>query len=331
MAHIIPRSLDGPRLLSVAASIIETEAAAVASLATRLNDDFVRAVDIILRCSGKVVVCGIGKSGHIGRKIAATMASTGTPAFFVHPAEALHGDLGVITGQDVVLALSQSGESGELLSLLPPLKRLGAKLIAITGNGRSTLGRESDVVLDSSVAREACPLGLAPSASTTATLALGDALALTLLDARGFSTEDFARSHPAGTLGRKLLVRVRDVMHQGQGLPAVVEDAPLTEALLEISRKGLGMTTVLTRDGKLAGILTDGDLRRTLQKGLDIRVLGVAQVMTRSPHTIGQDRLASEAVKYMEQFRINGLLALGSDGVVVGALNMHDLFRAGVI
>jgi arabinose-5-phosphate isomerase len=331
MAHMISGRLDRSRLLSVAGKIIETEAAAVASLGTRLNDDFVRAVEILLGCTGKVIVCGIGKSGHIGRKIAATMASTGTPAFFVHPAEALHGDLGVVTGHDVVLALSQSGESGELLSLLSPLKRLGAKLIAITGNGRSTLGREADVVLDSSVAREACPLGLAPSASTTATLALGDALALTLLDARGFSTEDFARSHPAGTLGRKLLVRVRDVMHQGEGLPAVLDDATLTEALLEMSRKRLGMTAVLTPDGKLAGILTDGDLRRSLEKGLDIRVLSVTHVMTRSPHTIDPDRLASEAVKYMEQFRINGLLCLSPDRAVVGALNMHDLLRAGVI
>jgi arabinose-5-phosphate isomerase len=318
-------------LLTRAKDVLTIEAEAVQALADRLDHRFLEAVDIILGCTGRVVVSGMGKSGHVARKMAATMASTGTPAFFVHPAEASHGDLGMITRGDVVIALSNSGESSELLTILPMLKRQGAKLIAMTGNLRSTLAREADIALDAGVTREACPLGLAPTSSTTAALALGDALALALLDARGFSAEDFARAHPGGALGRKLLVRVTEVMHQGDALPKVRVGVALSEALLEMSRKRLGMTAVVNDDGTLAGLYTDGDLRRTLEKGIDIRTAKVDEVMVRNPHTIAADKLAAEAVQYMEQFRINGLLVLDERSRVVGAFNMHDLFRAGVV
>jgi arabinose-5-phosphate isomerase len=273
----------------------------------------------------------MGKSGHIARKIASTMASTGTPAFFVHPGEASHGDLGMITDQDVLIALSNSGESPELLTILPIIKRNGAKLISMTGNPNSTMAREADVHLDASVSQEACPLGLAPTASTTAALALGDALAIALLDARGFGAEDFARSHPGGALGRRLLVHVGDLMHSGDALPKVPETALLTEALLEMSRKGLGMTAVVGNADRLLGLFTDGDLRRALDKTLDIRAAKVAEVMTRNPRTIGPEKLAAEAVQMMDQHKINGLLVVDADGRVVGALNMHDLLRAGVV
>ena len=322
---------DPDRILALAKSVLETEAQAVLALAGRLDRNFVAAIDLVLGCTGRVVVSGIGKSGHIAHKIAATLASTGTPAFFVHPAEAIHGDLGMIASDDVVIALSNSGESSELLTILPLLKRRGARLIAITGKVGSTLAREADVFLDAGVAREAGPMGLAPTASTTAALALGDALALALLDARGFSAADFARSHPGGALGRKLLVRVSEVMHQGDALPRVPLGASLRDALLEMTRKGLGMTTIVDADGKLAGVYTDGDVRRTLEKGVDMRSAMVAQVMTRNPHTIGDDKLAAEAVQYMDKYRINGLLVLDAQGRVVGALNIHDLFRAGVV
>jgi arabinose-5-phosphate isomerase len=318
-------------LLALAKDVLAAEAGAVRALADRLDQTFVEAVQLIQACSGRIVVTGIGKSGHIARKIAATLASTGTPAFFVHSAEASHGDLGMITPGDVVLALSNSGESTEIVAILPLLKRHGAKLIALTGNLGSTLAREADVTLDASVAREAGPLGLAPTTSTTAALALGDALALALLEARGFNADDFARAHPGGSLGRKLLVRVTDVMHQGDALPTVPCDATLSEALLEMSRKRLGMTAIVNPDGTLAGLYTDGDLRRTLEKGIDIRRARVAEVMTRNPHTIGSDKLAAEAVQYMEKFRINGILVLDERERVVGAFNMHDLFRAGVV
>jgi arabinose-5-phosphate isomerase len=318
-------------LLSLAKEVLSTEAAAVTALRDRLDRRFVDAVRIVQACTGRIVVTGIGKSGHIARKIAATLASTGTPAFFVHSAEASHGDLGMITGDDVVIALSNSGESPEVVAILPLLKRQGAKLIAMAGKLNSTLAREADVVLDASVEREAGPLGLAPTSSTTACLALGDALALALLEARGFGADDFARSHPGGALGRKLLVRVTDVMHQGEALPTVPVEAALTDALLEMSRKRLGMTAVVNADGTLAGLYTDGDLRRTLEKGIDIRSAKVADVMTRNPHTIGSDKLAAEAVQYMDKFRINGILVVDERERVVGAFNMHDLFRAGVV
>ena len=318
-------------LLNLAREVLSTEAGAVQALAARLDSSFVEAVTIIRACSGRIVVTGIGKSGHIARKIAATLASTGTPAFFVHSAEASHGDLGMIAAGDVVIALSNSGESTELVAILPLLKRRGAKLIAIAGNLRSTLTREADVVLDASVEKEAGPLGLAPTSSTTAALALGDALALALLEARGFSREDFAHAHPGGTLGRRLLVRVTDVMHHGADLPSVGVSASLQEALIVMSGKRLGMTAVVNDDGTLAGIYTDGDLRRTLEKGIDIRSTRVADVMNRAPHTIASDRLAAEAVQYMEKHRINGLLVVDGAGKVVGAFNLHDLFRAGVV
>jgi arabinose-5-phosphate isomerase len=318
-------------LLALARDVIRAEADALQSLADRLDGRFVDAIRMVEQCRGRIVVIGIGKSGHVARKVASTLASTGTPAFFVHAAEASHGDLGMITTGDVVIALSNSGESPEIVAILPLLKRQGARLLAITGNLRATLAREADVALDAGVAREAGPLGLAPTSSTTAALALGDALALTLLEARGFGAEDFARAHPGGSLGRKLLVRVTDVMHKDDALPKVAVDAPLTDALLEMSRKRLGMTAVVNPDGTLAGLYTDGDLRRTLEKGIDIRSVKVADVMTRRPHVIHDDKIAAEAVQYMQKFAINGLLVLDRQERVVGAFNMHDLLRAGVV
>ncbi|MDP2155945.1 MAG: KpsF/GutQ family sugar-phosphate isomerase [Sulfuricella sp.] len=317
--------------LDLARQVLSIEAKAIEALIGRLDDKFTSALRLILHCRGRVVVSGMGKSGHIARKIASTMASTGTPAFFVHPGEASHGDLGMITDHDVLIALSNSGESPELLTILPIIKRRGAKLISMTGNPASTMAREADVHLDASVAQEACPLGLAPTASTTAALALGDALAIALLDARGFGAEDFARSHPGGALGRRLLVHVGDLMHSGDALPKVPETALLTEALLEMSRKGLGMTAVVGDADRLLGLFTDGDLRRALDKTLDIRAARVAEVMTRNPRTIGPGKLAAEAVQMMDQHKINGLLVVDADGRLVGALNMHDLLRAGVV
>jgi len=319
------------RSLQLAREVLLIEAQAVEKLAERLDENFSRAVDLILACHGRVVVSGMGKSGHIGSKIAATLASTGTPAFFMHPAEASHGDLGMITEQDVVIALSNSGESGELLAIVPLLKRMGAKLVSITGNAGSTLAKESDVHLDASVAREACPLGLSPTASTTAALALGDALAVALLDARGFSAEDFARSHPGGALGRRLLVHVSDIMRQGDAAPKVGQAASLTAALLEMTRKGMGMTAVVDDAGRAIGIFTDGDLRRTFENGVDIAATSIAQVMHANPMTIAPQRLAAEAVELMEARKINALLVTGEDGTLIGALNMHDLLRAKVI
>jgi arabinose-5-phosphate isomerase len=317
--------------LAQAREVLATEAAAITRLAERLNGDFSAAVEAILACRGRVVVTGIGKSGHIARKIAATLASTGTPAFFVHPAEAAHGDLGMITGDDVVLALSNSGESDELVLLLPALKRKGIKLIAMTGRSESTLARQADIHLHVDVEREACPLALAPTTSTTAALALGDALAVTLLTAREFTAEDFALSHPGGSLGRRLLVHVRDVMHAGDALPRIKLGSSLKDALLEMTSKGLGMTAVVDTKGALAGIFTDGDLRRTLDSTLDLSGLAIDDVMHRNPRTIAADRLASEAVKLMEQYKINGLLVLDQHGQLAGALNMHDLMKAGVV
>jgi len=317
--------------LAAARRVLDIEAGAVAALSTRLDAQFARAVELILACRGRAVVSGIGKSGHVASKIASTLASTGTPAFFLHPAEASHGDLGMITGEDVMLALSNSGESGELLAIVPTVKRRGARLIAMTGNARSTLAREADVHLDAGVAEEACPLGLAPTASTTAALALGDALAVALLEARGFGPEDFARSHPGGTLGRRLLTHVSDVMRQGDAVPGVPRGAPLTQAVLEISRKGMGMTAVLESDGRVAGIFTDGDLRRTLERAVDLRTVVVDEAMTPNPRTVRAGQLAVEAVRLMEEHRISQVLVVDEGGRLIGALNMHDLFRAKVI
>jgi arabinose-5-phosphate isomerase len=310
---------------------LEIEARAVGALAARLDDSFTRAVELILACAGRVVVSGMGKSGHVARKIASTLASTGTPAFFVHPAEASHGDLGMITSQDVMIALSNSGESTELLAIVPLIKRQGARLVAVTGNPRSALAKEADVHLDAGVAEEACPLGLAPTASTTAALALGDALAVALLETRGFGAEDFARSHPGGTLGRRLLTHVSDVMRTGEAVPAVPHTALLPQAILEMSRKGMGMTAVVEPDGRVAGIFTDGDLRRTLEQPIDVRTLPIDRAMSAHPRTIRPDRLAVEAVKLMEDHRISQVLVVDQDCRLVGALNMHDLFRAKVL
>ncbi|CAL1239574.1 KpsF/GutQ family sugar-phosphate isomerase [Candidatus Methylocalor cossyra] len=311
--------------------VIAVEAAAVAALAERLDGQFPAACRLLLDCRGRVVVTGMGKSGHIGGKIAATLASTGTPAFFVHPGEACHGDLGMITGQDVVLALSNSGESAEILTILPRLKRLGVPLIAMTGNPRSTLARQAEVHLDVGVAEEACPLGLAPTSSTTAALVMGDALAVALLETRGFRPEDFAFSHPGGRLGRRLLIRVRDIMHTGSAVPSVPEDALVRDAVLEMTAKKLGMTAVVDAHRRVLGIFTDGDLRRLLERAGDIRSTPIAAVMTRACTTVGADLLAAETVRLMETRRINALLVVDEDRRLIGALNMHDLLRAGVV
>ena len=321
---------DQTRIRDLARRVVEIEARAVAALAERIDAGFMAAVAILLACNGRVIVSGMGKSGHIARKLAATFASTGTPAHFVHPAEAAHGDLGMITGHDVLLAISNSGESDELSIIVPLVKRQGARLIAMTGNPESSLARQADAHLDASVAEEACPLGLAPTASTTAALALGDALAVALLDARGFGAEDFARSHPGGALGRRLLTHVRDVMRSGDAVPTVPASASIGEAVIEISRKGLGMTAVMD-GGRLAGIFTDGDLRRLIADGA-VRLDGpVSSVMTRSPRTIDEGALAVDAVTLMEQNRISQLLVTAPDGRICGALNMHDLFQAKVV
>jgi arabinose-5-phosphate isomerase len=326
------RSVDAARALALARNVLETEAKAIRSLATRLGAPFVEALDLMLRCRGRVVVSGIGKSGHVARKLAATLASTGTPAFFVHPAEAGHGDLGMITAEDVVVMLSNSGETDELVLLTPHLKRQGAKLIALTGNEQSALAQSADVHLDAGVDAEACPLGLAPTASTTAALALGDALAVALLDARGFSVDDFARSHPGGALGRRLLTRVSDVMRTGADVPRVPDTATLADAIVEISSKGMGMTIVTTRKGTVAGIFTDGDLRRCLARGTDIMQRGVAGLMTRTPRSIEAHRLAADCVLLMETPpKVTQLVVVDGDEMPVGAIHMHDLFRARVV
>lgn len=323
--------LATPRALDLAREVLHIEAAAVLALTQRIDENFLRALNIILACEGRVIVSGMGKSGHIARKIAATLSSTGTPAYFVHPAEASHGDLGMITAKDVFIALSYSGESQELLTIVPVIKRQGARLISLTGNPRSSLAEASDAHLDAAVDKEACPLGLAPTASTTAALALGDALAVALLDAKGFGEEDFARSHPGGSLGRRLLTHVRDIMHSGKGIPAVNQNATLAEAVLEISRKGLGMTAIVDDDRQVLGIYTDGDLRRTLEKHVDFTTTLISTVMSRSPRSIAPDALAAEAVRVMEQYNISQMLVTDTSNKLVGALNMHDLLRAKVI
>lgn len=320
-----------PHALDLAREVLNIEAAAVQALVHRIDETFLHALDLILSCEGRVIVGGMGKSGHIARKIASTLSSTGTPAYFVHPAEASHGDLGMITSEDVFIALSHSGESDELRTIVPEIKRQGAKLISLTGNPQSSLAQASDAHLNTAVEREACPLGLAPTASTTAALALGDALAVALLDAKGFGERDFARSHPGGNLGRRLLTHVRDIMHTGDGVPSIREDAPLSEALLEITRKRLGMTAVVDESRHILGIYTDGDLRRTLEKRLDFSATPVSAVMSRNPRTISADALAAEVVQIMEQHSINQMLVVDENNKLVGALNMHDLLRAKVI
>ncbi|MBJ9967471.1 KpsF/GutQ family sugar-phosphate isomerase [Burkholderia seminalis] len=323
--------INDDRALALARDVLDIEADAVRALRDQLDGGFVQAVALLLGCRGRVVVSGIGKSGHIARKIAATLASTGTPAFFVHPAEASHGDLGMVTSDDVFIGISYSGESEELVAILPLVKRIGAKLIAITGRAESSLGTLADVNLNAAVSKEACPLNLAPTASTTAALALGDALAVAVLDARGFGSEDFARSHPGGALGRRLLTYVRDVMRSGDDVPSVGLDATLSDALFQITAKRLGMTAVVDAAGKVVGIFTDGDLRRVLARDGDFRTLPITDVMTRDPRTIAPDHLAVEAVELMERHRINQMLVVDADGVLIGALNMHDLFSKKVI
>ncbi|HKU70282.1 MAG TPA: KpsF/GutQ family sugar-phosphate isomerase [Burkholderiales bacterium] len=317
--------------LALAREVLEIEARAISDLVDKLDEHFTRAVDVLMKCSGRVVVSGMGKSGHIARKMASTLASTGTPAFFVHPAEASHGDLGMVTRDDVFIALSNSGTSDELLAIIPILKRQGAKLIAMTGNPKSALAREADVHLYAGAEKEACPLNLAPTASTTAALALGDALALAVMQEKGFTRDEFAASHPGGALGRKLLTHVREVMRSGTDAPRVGQDAPAMEAVREMTRGKIGMTAVLDAGGKVVGAFTDGDLRRSLEKGVDLQSARITDVMTRGPRTIGPDKLAAEAVEIMERFKVNQLLVVDADQKLLGALNMHDLFRAKVI
>ncbi|CAB1369920.1 KpsF/GutQ family sugar-phosphate isomerase [Denitratisoma oestradiolicum] len=324
-------TISNEHTLALARRVLGIEAEAVQTLAGRLDGAFIEAVQLILSCHGRVIVSGIGKSGHIARKIASTMASTGTPAYFVHAAEAVHGDLGMITREDVLIALSNSGEGDELLTVVPLVKRQGGRLIAITGNAASSLAQEADVHLDAGVREEACPLNLAPTASTTAALALGDALAVALLDARGFGAEDFARSHPGGALGRKLLTHVADVMRPLAEIPRADEDTLIPAALLAMSRGKMGLITVLDGDNRLQGVFTDGDLRRALERLGDLRTVSVGELMTRRPRTIGANRLAVEAVEMMELHKINQLLVVDDAGRLEGALNMHDLFRAKVI
>ena len=317
--------------VAIARDVLTIEAKAISDLIGRLDESFGRAVQMVLECRGRVVVSGIGKSGHIAHKIASTFASTGTPAFFVHPAEASHGDLGMVTRDDVFIGLSNSGESGEILAIVPLLKRQGAKLIALTGNAGSSLAQEADVHLYAGAEKEACPLNLAPTASTTAALALGDALAVALMHAKGFTRDEFARSHPGGALGRKLLTHVRDVMRMGDDIPHVGRDATLMEAMMEMTRGRMGMTAVLDDDGHVVGIYTDGDLRRSLGKGAEVKTSLIGELIGGPPHTISPDRLAAEAVEIMERNKVNQILVVDPDRKLVGALNMHDLFRAKVI
>lgn len=319
------------RLKDLGLAVINTEAEAVSALAQRIDGRFASACRYLLHCRGRVVVTGMGKSGHIGSKIAATLASTGTPAFFVHPGEASHGDLGMITPKDVVIALSNSGETAEISTILPLIRRQGVPLIALTGNPQSTLARGATVHIDVSVDKEACPLGLAPTSSTTAALVMGDALAIALLEARGFTAEDFARSHPAGSLGRRLLLLVDDVMHTGDAIPSVSEDAQLTEVLMEMTSKGLGMTLVHDSDGRITGVYTDGDLRRTLDRGHDLRATEIRECMTTGFQYASPGILAAEALQLMQTGKFNSLPVIDDRGRAAGALNMHDLLRAGVV
>lgn len=326
-----PLELNAQHVAELGRAVLRTEAAAVTALADRIDAGFARACAYMLACDGRIVVLGMGKSGHIGGKIAATLASTGTPAFFVHPGEASHGDLGMITTKDVVLLLSNSGETPEMLTILPTIKRLAAPLITLTGNPDSTLARAAEVNLDVGVTQEACPLGLAPTASTTCALAMGDALAVALLESRGFTAEDFARSHPSGVLGRRLLLHVADIMHRGAAIPQVTCGTLLKDTLVEMTRKGLGMSAVVNADCQVLGVYTDGDLRRTLDRPIDIHTTPIETVMTRGCVTIHADILAAEALRLMEERKINGLLVVDDAQRLIGALNMHDMLRAGVV
>ena len=319
------------KLKALAKAVIDTEQSAVAALTDRIDEKFVSACNAILACEGRVVVIGMGKSGHIGKKIAATLASTGTPAFFVHPGEASHGDSGMITSKDIVMVLSNSGETDEVLALLPVIKRLNIPVISLTGNANSTLANAASVNIDVSVSKEACPLGLAPTASTTATLAMGDAIAIALLEAQGFGEDDFALSHPGGALGRRLLLHVSEIMHTGDGIPKVSENALLSEALIEMSAKGLGVTTIIDKDEKVVGIFTDGDLRRALDSSIDIKTCLVSDVMTKNGKTIKADSLAASALALMESHSINALVVVDDNEELIGILNMHDLLRAKVV
>lgn len=330
-AATVSPEVEADQLRTLGLAVLETEAEALLGLRQRIGAEFVAACRHMLACHGRIVVVGMGKSGHIGGKIAATLASTGSPAFFVHPGEASHGDLGMITAQDVVLALSNSGETDEIVTILPIIKRLGVPLIALTGVPDSTLGRQATVCLDVSVAREACPLGLAPTASTTAALAMGDALAIALLEARGFGASDFARSHPAGRLGRRLLLLVDDLLHTGPDLPVVGAEAPVAAALIEMSAKRLGMTAVVDPAGALVGIFTDGDLRRALDRDIDVHLTAVGAAMTRDCKTVAPGTLAAEALHLMQTHKINALLVVDGERRPVGALNIHDLLRSGVL
>ena len=311
--------------------VLEIEARAIAGLIGRLDQRFSDAVDLLYACAGKVVVSGMGKSGLIGQKIAATLASTGTPAFFLHPAEGIHGDLGMVAKRDTLIALSNSGETEEVLKLLPFVKRLSVPVIALTGRPQSTLAKNSEVVLDVSVAEEACPMGLAPTASTTAALAMGDALAIALLEKRGFKEEDFAEFHPGGALGRRLLLKVCDVMHRGEAMPRVAGGASVRDAILEMTSKKLGMTTVLDEQNRLVGVITDGDLRRCLEKGIDVSTVKAADVASRSPKTIEHEALAARAVQIMEQFAITSLVVLDERRTLVGVIHLHDLLKSGIV
>lgn len=318
-------------LLALAARVLDIESRAVDQLKSRLDDSFIAACQLCLDTEGRVVVTGMGKSGHIGGKMAATFASTGTPSFFMHPAEASHGDLGMITSNDTLLAVSYSGETQEIVTILPLVKRMGAKLISMTGKPGSTLASTADVHLDVSVSVEACPLNLAPTASTTATLAMGDALAVALLECRGFTEEDFALSHPSGTLGKRLLLRVEDVMHTGDEIPAVGKEVSLSDGLVEMTQKGLGMTAIVDSDRRVLGIFTDGDLRRALDSGIDVHKTDMRTVMHCDCITARPDTMAAEAVHILEENKITALLVADLEGVLIGALNVHDLFRAGVM
>lgn len=327
----MPDKLTNDELLALASDVLAIEARAIDALRERLNEDFVAACELCLQTTGRIVVSGMGKSGHVSNKIAATLASTGTPAFFMHPAEASHGDLGMITSQDLLLAISYSGETKEVVTILPVVKRMGVKLLSITGNPKSTMARAADVHLDISVAEEACPLNLAPTASTTATLAMGDALAVALLKSRGFTAEDFARSHPSGILGKRLLLRVSDVMRSGDRVPAVKADVSLRDGLMEMTDKGLGMTAIVDDNLTVKGIFTDGDLRRTLDSGADIHKTKIRDVMHTDCKTTTADILAAEALHILEENKITSLLVVDEDGKLVGALNIHDLFREGLM
>jgi arabinose-5-phosphate isomerase len=328
---LLRMKINGLELRARAKTVIDIELTAIAALSERIDEEFEAACRIMFDCRGRVVVTGMGKSGHIGGKIAATLASTGTPAFFVHPGEASHGDLGMITRQDVVLALSNSGETGEVLTILPLIKRIGVPLIAMTGNPGSTLARFATRHINVSVAKEACSLGLAPTSSTTAALVMGDALAVALLEARGFTRDDFALSHPGGSLGKRLLIQVSDLMHTGADMPLVNDSALIKVALIEMTNKKLGMTVVVDDNQKVAGVFTDGDLRRMLEKNIDLHTTLIGQVMTRQCSVIGPDRLAAEAMQIMESKKINGLIVVDENRCAIGALNMHDLIHAGIV